>query len=55
MEQLRELIAKTSQNGTISCKEALEIAAKLDIKPAIVGKMINELKIKIKGCQLGCF
>jgi len=55
MEKLKEMIMKTSKNGTISCSKALEIASRLDVKPAVVGKTLNELKIKIKGCQLGCF
>lgn len=55
MEKLKEVIMHTAKNGTISCKEALEIASRLGVKPAAVGKKLNELKIKIKGCQLGCF
>ncbi len=43
------------KNNKIACKEALELAKKYDLKPAVIGKKLNELKIKIKGCQLGCF
>jgi DNA-binding CsgD family transcriptional regulator len=39
----------------IACKDALELARKLNIAPGAVGKEINRLKIKIKSCQLGCF
>ncbi|MDY6933940.1 MAG: hypothetical protein SVZ03_06920 [Spirochaetota bacterium] len=44
-----------SKNGKMTCKEAFEIAEKMNIKPIVVGKTLDELKIKITGCQLGCF
>jgi hypothetical protein len=55
MEKLKEMIMTMSINGTITCSKALEIASRLDLNPAVVGKTLNEMKIKIKGCQLGCF
>ncbi len=55
MDRVREMIEKNSKDGKINCKDALGIAETLDISPAIVGKTADEMKIKIKGCQLGCF
>lgn len=49
------MIEKNAKDGKINCKVALGIAESLDISPAIVGKTADEMKIKIKGCQLGCF
>ncbi len=48
-------INKKSRKGQISCKSALKIADELGITPKRVGSVINELKIKIRACQLGCF
>jgi hypothetical protein len=39
----------------LSCKKAFAIAAEFDCLPAEIGKICNEQKIKIGGCQLGCF
>lgn len=55
MDRLKEMIEQKSKDGRINCKDALGIAESLDISAAIVGKTADEMKIKIKGCQLGCF
>ncbi len=55
MDKLMEAISEKTKDGKINCKEAFEIAEKLGIKPVEVGKALNEKKIKIKQCQLGCF
>lgn len=39
----------------ISCPRALLTAAIMDRKPILIGKKLNKEKIKLKGCQLGCF
>ncbi len=55
MEKLIEAIKEEVKDDKISCRQALGIAERLGVSPAVVGKTLNELKIKIKGCQLGCF
>ena len=55
MDRLTEAIKKQAGEGKITCRDALEIAEKMGVKPTAVGEKLNELKIKIKGCQLGCF
>ena len=55
MEKLEQAINNKIKDGGIVCKDAFEIAEELGIKPGIVGKKIDEMKIKIRGCQLGCF
>jgi hypothetical protein len=54
-KQLLEELKSQVKNNKIPCKKALELANKYDVKPAVLGKKLNELKIKVKGCQLGCF
>ncbi len=39
----------------ISCTSALALAEKLNMLPSKIGKMCDELGIKISACQLGCF
>ncbi len=55
MDKLEEALSEYAREGRITCKQAFEIADRLNLSPGAVGKKINELGIKIKGCQLGCF
>ncbi len=54
-EQLQEKIRGVAKNGKISCREALRLASEEGISSRELGNMLNEMKIKIAGCQLGCF
>jgi hypothetical protein len=54
-DAVRKLIQEKQHNGSISCKAAMEIAEQAGLPPIQIGKMLNEMKIKIRGCQLGCF
>ena len=49
--------AREREDGrlVLPCKRALGIAEDLDVPPAEVGHACNEQRIKIVGCQLGCF
>ncbi len=56
MEKIESAIkSKIDENNKITCKDALNIANELNVSPGSVGKAANNLKVKIKGCQLGCF
>jgi LAO/AO transport system kinase len=56
MPELSDKIKKSlGDDGKITCGDALRIAAEAGVSPGAVGKEINRLEIKIKGCQLGCF
>ncbi len=50
-----EKIKAESKNGKIACRQALKIASEADVSAKVLGELLNELKIKIMGCQLGCF
>lgn len=51
IEKLREL----SNDGKITCTDARKLAKDLNVHPSEIGKMCDEIKIKIMGCELGCF
>ncbi len=56
MADLAEKIKESlGEDGKIKCGDALRIAGEEGVSPGEVGKVINSLNIKIKGCQLGCF
>ncbi len=54
-EELAKKVEEKAKDGKLSCKEALGLAQALGVSPSEVGKAANEKKIKIAGCQLGCF
>jgi hypothetical protein len=54
-EQVAEKIKSVTKEGKISCSQALGIARDMDLSPKEVGDLLNEMKIKIRSCQLGCF
>jgi len=41
--------------GNIACAAAFRLAGELSISTQEMGKLLDELGIKIKLCQLGCF
>jgi hypothetical protein len=54
-EAIIEKVKNKTKEGKIACKQALKIAAEEDISSQDLGTLLNELKIKVMGCQLGCF
>ncbi|MGB9892542.1 molybdopterin-guanine dinucleotide biosynthesis protein MobB [Thermodesulfovibrio yellowstonii] len=52
---IEKLLREKSNDGKITCSEARKIAEELNVPYIEVGKMANELKIKIRKCELGCF
>lgn len=54
-EKIRELIMAKQSGGRISCKAAVEIADLTGTPRIKVGQLLDEMKIKIHSCQLGCF
>ena len=53
--EIKEIIIKKQSDNKMSCKTALEIADNTGVSRRKIGDLINELKIKIHSCQLGCF
>lgn len=54
-EILTEVKKAASDDGKISCPKARRLAKELGVSPKLVGKACDELGIKIKDCELGCF
>jgi LAO/AO transport system kinase len=50
-----ELLLERSNAGTISCSEARAIAEESGLPYSSVGKLADDLRIKIRNCELGCF
>ncbi len=54
-ELLKEKLKRLTRDGKIPCAVALKTANEANVAPKVIGDLCNELKIKIAGCQLGCF
>ncbi len=54
-EQLVEAVRKAAENGRLSCERAHELGRELNVPLSAIGAVCNELRIKIRSCQLGCF
>ena len=54
-EKVTQKITSLSKNGKISCKQALKLAEEEGISSRDLGALLNEIKIKVASCQLGCF
>jgi len=54
-KELLERIKELAPDGTITCREARELAEKLGIPASKVGKVCSDARIKITACELGCF
>ena len=54
-KEIKRLLTERSVDARLTCNSARMIAEELDVPYIEVGKAANELKIKIKNCELGCF
>ena len=54
-EELKAKIKAKAPEGKIPCAAAMNLAKELGISRKEMGELLNELRIKITQCQLGCF
>ncbi|MEW6376111.1 MAG: hypothetical protein AB1502_10035 [Thermodesulfobacteriota bacterium] len=54
-KKLEEAILKKSKEGKLPCVICFKIAEDFKISKREMGKVLNEMKVKISQCQLGCF
>ena len=54
-ETLIAAVRKASDKGRLTCEKAHELRKEMDVPLTEIGEVCNELNIKIKDCQLGCF
>ena len=54
-KKIEELIKKKAKDGKLPCAMCFKIAEDFGISKKEMGKILNEVKVKISQCQLGCF
>lgn len=55
VEEIKTALQKAASDGKISCTQARKLAEELGVSPREIGQAADELKIKLFGCELGCF
>jgi|WetSurMetagenome_2_1015567.scaffolds.fasta_scaffold00086_16 molybdopterin-guanine dinucleotide biosynthesis protein len=54
-KEIVRLLTQRAEEGGITCSAARKIAEELNVPYNKVGGAANELKIRIRACELGCF
>ncbi|HWJ02283.1 MAG TPA: hypothetical protein VNU93_01310 [Verrucomicrobiae bacterium] len=54
-EKVLEAVKNAATEGRITCSEAHALAEKVGVELLLIGQAADELNIRIKKCQLGCF
>ena len=50
-----EAVRQAAVDGRIGCARGLDLARRLGVDPARIGRACDQLGVKIASCQLGCF
>ena len=53
--EVKEAIELAAKDGRLTCHDARQLAERLGVDYRKVGRACNELGVKIKACELGCF
>lgn len=54
-QDLRQAIGQATGDGRVACRALLDLAKETGTLPKEIGRLCNEMGLKICGCQLGCF
>jgi hypothetical protein len=54
-EDIKNKIRTMAPEGKIPCAAAFRLAEELELSRQDLGSLLDEMKIKIIQCQLGCF
>ncbi len=54
-ERAKQRILEEAPQQRLACRKAFALAGELGLKVAEIGRLCDELNVKITHCQLGCF
>ena len=53
--KIKKALLEAGITGMITCDQAFVVAEKIKVSRSAIGEYCDNHKIKIRGCQLGCF
>ncbi len=54
-DEIIDRLKNQAKDGKIGCAVARRVAEEMQVSPGLIGKLCDELEIKIYACELGCF
>jgi hypothetical protein len=54
-DKLEKVILEKAKDGKLPCAMCFKIAEDFKISKREMGRILNEMKVRISQCQLGCF
>jgi hypothetical protein len=54
-DKLEKIILEKAKDGKLPCAMCFKIAEDFKISKREMGKILNEMNVRISQCQLGCF
>jgi phosphoribosylformimino-5-aminoimidazole carboxamide ribonucleotide (ProFAR) isomerase len=55
LEQVKEAVRQAAKGGVLTCHDARALAEELGVEYSLVGQACNEVGVKVRSCELGCF
>ncbi|MZP30898.1 hypothetical protein GTO91_14360 [Heliobacterium undosum] len=55
IEAIKKAMGEAVADNRLTCTDARDIAESFGVPYSLIGRLANELKIKIRHCELGCF
>ena len=54
-QQVRRAMERAAKQGKLNCRQLLDLAERTGTPPRQIGRLCDEMNIRISNCQLGCF
>ena len=54
-EQVRQAIERASADGRVDCALLLDLAERTGTPPEQIGRLCDQMNVRISNCRLGCF
>lgn len=55
LEEIKEAVKNEAKDGVLTCHDARALAEKLGVDYGLVGQACDEVGVKVRICELGCF
>lgn len=54
-EEIRRAIQDAAADGKVACKVLLDLAERTQTPPKEIGRLCDDMGLRIRTCRLGCF